>query len=48
MTKPKIKSNQEVIIPYLLNYNNKKNHKFLDKSKYFWLAFASYCFHGYA
>ena len=26
----------------------KKNHKFLDKSIYFWLAFQSYCFHGHA
>ena len=26
----------------------KKNHKFLDKSIYFWLAFESYCFHGHA
>ena len=26
----------------------KKNHKFLDKSIYFCLAFESYCFHGHA
>ena len=26
----------------------KKNHKFLDKSIYFWLAFESYYFHGNA
>ena len=25
-----------------------KNHKFLNKSIYFWLAFESYSFHGYA
>ena len=23
-----------------------KNHKFLDKSIHFWLAFGRYCFHG--
>ena len=27
---------------------HEKNHKFLDKSIYFWLAFESYCFHGHA
>ena len=26
----------------------KKNHKFVDKSIYFRLAFESYCFHGQA
>ena len=28
--------------------DHEKNHKFLDKSIYFWLAFESYCFHGHA
>ena len=27
---------------------SEKNHKFLDKSIYFWLVFESYCFHGHA
>ena len=30
------------------NWSLKKNHKFLDKSIYFWLAFQSHCFHGCA
>ena len=31
---------------YLIDY--KKNHKFLDKSISFWLAFEIYCFYGHA
>ena len=30
------------------NLQHEKNHKFLIKSIYFWLAFESYCFHGHA
>ena len=30
------------------NFIEQKNHKFLDKSIYFWLPFQSYCFHGHA
>ena len=29
-------------------FTKKKNHKFFDKSIYFWRAFESYCFHGHA
>ena len=29
-------------------FDHEKNHKFLDKSIYFWLAFESYCFHSHA
>ena len=32
----------------LTTFYDHKNHKFLDKSIYFWLAFESYCFHGRA
>ena len=28
--------------------DHEKNHRFLDKSIYFWLAFESCCFHGHA
>ena len=31
----------------LMKLDHEKNHKFFDKSTYFWLAFKGYCFHGH-
>ena len=36
------------ILKLITKKKKKKNHKFLDKSIYFWLAFETYCFHGHA